>query len=239
MEGHSSTGEPAVHQVAFAHRSRSRACLRPRLTRFEQRWSTLSGDVKPHTRTKHFGTVVMLLVGSTLLVTAGALAAAAIPRSQPASPLQQLKAVARQTASSLGEPSLRTALVFETTRRAALDIVSVRENPARNPPRDPRRGYFSSSCTVASPAACAPFRQVDASRAARSRASSGRRFAAPPISVWARACPRRYRCWVAQPRSASRTNRLLPSGCVRELKTGAAEALDARREARVRSAGSY
>jgi hypothetical protein len=89
--------------------------------------------VKPHEGTKRLGMAVMLLVGSALLVAAGALAAMAIPKGKPAFPLQQLKAVASRTADSLGDPSLRTALVFDTTRRAALDVVSVGEDPAHDP----------------------------------------------------------------------------------------------------------
>jgi hypothetical protein len=65
-----------------------------------------------------------------------------IPNSRPTLPVQELKAVARGTASSLGDPSLRTVLVFETTRRAALDVVSVGQNPALDPAASSSAGAF-------------------------------------------------------------------------------------------------
>src|SRR5579884_3697453 len=65
------------------------------------------------------------------LLAAGSLAATiATASSTPPLPLRALRSVALRAARSLRDPAVRTAYVVETTRRAALDVVSVGQNPA-------------------------------------------------------------------------------------------------------------
>ncbi len=67
-------------------------------------------------------------------MSGGALAAelAATTAPEPL-PLKELQGVARRAASGLGDPQVKTALVVETTHRAALDVVSVGQNPKNDP----------------------------------------------------------------------------------------------------------
>jgi hypothetical protein len=68
-----------------------------------------------------------------LLLAAGSLAATvATASSTPPLPVRALRIVALQATRSLRDPAVRTAYVVETTRRAALDVVSVGENPAHD-----------------------------------------------------------------------------------------------------------
>jgi hypothetical protein len=104
-----------------------------------------------------------VIIGVSLLFVGGALAARVLTAtdSQPL-PLKELAAIAHQSASSLGDPGVRTAVVFETTHKAALDVVSVGENPKNDPAafKTPRvflivlRGHFKCySCRGPSGAA--------------------------------------------------------------------------------------